>query len=1019
MKANSLLHRVCLFALSCVAAVTLWHFPSGVHAQKAEKPKTAHPASAADKKTAASKVATSKAEALNNTEYGAKVKEYTTQPYFMTEYVDHLPASDKVPSPDKVLGYAVGAPGHLTYTKDLYRYYRELEKATTRVRTFVAPEKSEEGKDQLLVAVGDEASLAKLDRYKEITKKLADPRKISDSEAEQLIGEGKALYWASGSIHSPETGSPEMLMELAYRLAVEETPFIQAIRKNLIVLITPALEVDGRDRMVDTYNYRKANPGKGVPPLVYWGHYVAHDNNRDGLGMALALSRNQMKTFLEYHPTILHDLHESVPFLYTSTGTGPYNAWLDPIVIDEWNLLAYHEIEEMTKRGVPGVWTHGFYDGWAPNYMFYVANGHNSIGRFYETFGNSVADTLDRTVGAQSQRDWFRPNPPQPRVKWSLRNNVNMQESAILLAMNFVSNNKDRFLKNFYLKSKRSVAKASNEGPAAWVVPSDQARMVEAADMVNLLRLMGVEVHQADKEISFKEQKFPAGSYVVRMDQPYSRMADMLLDTQYYNVNDPTPYDDTGWTLGALRNVKTVRVTDKSVLQSPMKLLTQDAKVAGTIANVSSPAAYLINHNAENTLMTLRFKLKDLKIAAAEEPFEAGGQKFNAGTFIIRSSENPGDLRQTLAAPVVDSGLKAVAVEKMPDIKSHLLAVPRIAILHTWTNTQNDGWFRVEFDRLQVPYSYISDQVIRNTPNLREKFDVIIFPPVGGSAQAIVSGIPVRGAPIPWKGSDVTPNMGLGPDQSDDIRGGMTLRGVLNLQKFVEDGGVFIPITNCTRLAVDYGLVSGVAIQDARQLQARGSVYNATFSDRRSPIAYGYAETLPIYFNQAPLFQVAAGGGPGGGGGGEGGGAGARPSGRGTLTDADIIQGMPLAEPAPPRRPGDQLTDEQRLQQGAFFTPPELRPRVVLRFVSDEKNLLISGMLAGGSELANKPAIVDVPVGQGHVVLFANNPMWRHQTQGSFFLIFNAALNYDHLSAGRDRPADQRNSGTRTEDNDQ
>ena len=144
-----------------------------------------------------------------------------------------------------------------------------------------------------------------------------------------------------------------------------------------------------------------------------------------------------------------------MPFLYTSTGTGPYNAWLDPITINEWQLLAYHEVEEMTKRGVPGVWTHGFYDGWAPNYMFYVANGHNAIGRFYETFGNGGADTMDRTVGAQSNRDWFRPNPPQPRVKWSLRNNVNMQQSAILLAMNFVSNNKERFLQNFYLKSKR------------------------------------------------------------------------------------------------------------------------------------------------------------------------------------------------------------------------------------------------------------------------------------------------------------------------------------------------------------------------------------------------------------------------------------------------------------------------------------------------------------------------------------------------------------------------------------
>src|SRR6267154_4506735 len=574
MNARSSFVRLCAFALSIVAAVTLWQFTSGVHAQKAEKPK-AHPPAAGDKKPAIKTEA-----AVNNAEYAAKVKENTTQSYFMTELVDHLPASTKVPSPDKILGYTVGAPGHLTYTKDMYRYYHELEKTTARVRTFVAPEKSEEGKEQLLVAVGDEDSIAKLERYKAITAKLADPRGITDAEAEQLIGEGKALYWASGSIHSTETGSPEMLMELAYRLAVEETPFIQAIRKNVIVLITPALEVDGRDRMVDTYNYRKANPGKNVPPLVYWGHYVAHDNNRDGLGMALALSRNQMKTFLEYHPTILHDLHESVPFLYTSTGTGPYNAWLDPIVIDEWNLLAYHEIEEMTKRGVPGVWTHGFYDGWAPNYMFYVANGHNAIGRFYETFGGGGADTGERTVPATStSRAWFRPNPPLPRVNWSIRNNINMQESALLFSLNFVANSKDRFLNNFYLKSKRSILKAANEGPYAWVIPGDTERPVEAADTVNLFRLMGIEVNKATAEFSVKDQKFPAGSYVIRMDQPYSRMADMLMDTQYFNVTDPRPYDDTGWTIGALRNVKTVRITDASVLQAPMTILTKDAVV--------------------------------------------------------------------------------------------------------------------------------------------------------------------------------------------------------------------------------------------------------------------------------------------------------------------------------------------------------------------------------------------------------------------------------------------------------
>jgi hypothetical protein len=331
--------------------------------------------------------------------YSAKILEYTTEKFFLTELVDHLPASDRVPTPAMVLGYPVGTPDKLTYSKDIYAYLRALDKTSPRVRVF-SMGRTEEGREMLLVAVSDEANLARLDRYREITARLADPRLLSDADAKQLIAEGLPMYWATGSIHSPETGSPEMLMELAYRLAVEQTPFIEAIRKNLIVLITPILEVDGHDREVDVYNYRKANPKKTAPNLIYWGKYVAHDNNRDGMALALALSRNMMKSFLEWHPTVLHDLHESVPFLYISTGMGPYNAWLDPIVINEWQELAYNEVNEMTKRGVPGVWTHGFYDGWAANYMFYVANGHNSIGRFYETFGGRGADTAEPSCSA-------------------------------------------------------------------------------------------------------------------------------------------------------------------------------------------------------------------------------------------------------------------------------------------------------------------------------------------------------------------------------------------------------------------------------------------------------------------------------------------------------------------------------------------------------------------------------------------------------------------------------------------
>jgi hypothetical protein len=201
-----------------------------------------------------------------------------------------------------------------------------------------------------------------------------------------------------------------------------------------------------------------------------------------------------------------------------------------------------------------------------------------------------------------------------------------------------------------------------------------------------------------------------------------------------------------------------------------------------------------------------------------------------------------------------------------------------------------------------------------------------------------------------------------------------------------------------------------VTIEPSRQLQARGSIYNATFADRKSPIAYGYGETLPIYFNQAPLFNVSATpGGFGGGGGGGGGGlpAGQRPSGRGTATDPDIIQGMPQPgqRPQQQQRPGeDGIPEEMRQALGPLLVPPAMRPRIVLRFATAEKDLLISGMLAGGSELAGKPAVVDIPVGRGHVVMFATNPMWRHQTQGEFFLLFNAALNFDNLGAGRAEP---------------
>src|SRR5947209_9241744 len=394
--------------------------------------------------------------------YTRQSRQFATGPQFTAELVEHLPASSKVPTPLQFLGYIAGAENHLTYAEDVYRYMRAVEAASPRVKVFSIG-KTEEGREMIVVAVSSDETIRNLDRYRDITRRLADPRKLTDADAANFVAEGKPIYYATGAMHSPETGSPEMLMELVYRLAVDESPLIRKIRDNVIFLATPVLEVDGRDRQVDLSRYRNQYPNVPTPPLVYWGHYVAHDNNRDNMGLALALSRNVLKAYFDFHPQVIHDLHESVPFMYVSTGTGPYNSSLDPIMVDEWHRMAWHEVQEMTRRGVPGVWTYGFYDGWAPNYMFWTGMGHNTIGRFYETFGNRFPSTENRVVRGQSDRAWFRPNPPLPTVRWSLRNNVNYQQSALLLALGDMADRRQHFLEQFYLLAKRSIAKASHQ----------------------------------------------------------------------------------------------------------------------------------------------------------------------------------------------------------------------------------------------------------------------------------------------------------------------------------------------------------------------------------------------------------------------------------------------------------------------------------------------------------------------------------------------------------------------------
>ena len=948
--------------------------------------------------------------------YTKKIREFTTDPHFSTKYVDYLPASSTVPTPLAVLGHVIGAPDILSYSQDVYKYFNALAKASSRIKVFTIG-KTEEGRDWIVAVISNESTIRDLARYKDMIGKLADPRKITDAVAQTLVKQAKPIYWATGGMHSGETGSVEMLMELAYRLIVDDSPFIKTIRDNSIVMITPILEVDGRDKYVDTAMLARKDPkAPFATRLVYWGKYVSHDDNRDNIGLALNLSKYITKVALDYHPQVMHDLHESASHLYISTGSGPYNAWLDPIVVDEWHQLAYNEVNGMTREGVPGVWTHAFYDGWAPNYAFYAANGHNAIGRFYETQG--AGDGANRIISNVVDRQWFRPNPPVAQTVWSIRNNVNMQQSALLMGLNYVATNHERFLENFYLKGKRSVAKPKNEGPSAYVFPGDEPRPGQAAKLLRLLQAQGVEISKAAQAFKVKEADYPAGSFIIRMDQPYSRMADMLLDKQFYNVNDPSPYDDVGWTLGPLFNVKTVRIDDQSVLAVPMTLVAGAVKAPSGLVRLGTGGsqAYVINNAADSQLATFLFMTKSIprwegiKIQIAEKAFEAQGRKFNAGSVVIKAAEagQSSYLDGFFTGMGAEGGeISACALPAAPDVPVHDLVIPRVALMHTWQSTQAEGWVRIALDDCRIPYDYISVLDVRDTAKLRDKYDVILFGP-SGDAMSVMNGIS-GDKPIAWKKTPLTPNLGTN-DEADDIRGGLDLEGVLHLRDFVKDGGLFITLTNSSSLPLQFGLAQGISIRQTQNLWARGGVFKVDVSEKTSPIVYGFDGSIGVYFSQSPVFALGGGFGGGRGMGGQRGAAGvsSRPTGRGSATEADIPQGRPRdigVASVEAFRKAQQARGEQPAAgapaaggQRGGAQPSGPRAKIILNFSRTVEDLLISGGLAGGTELAGAPALVDAPLGAGHIVMFSFNPMWRHQTQGSFALVFNAMLNFKNLN---------------------
>ncbi|HEY7289370.1 MAG TPA: M14 family zinc carboxypeptidase [Vicinamibacterales bacterium] len=901
-----------------------------------------------------------KAVSPNDEDFAQRVKEWTTRPDFISPLVDHLPKVAGIPSPKDVLGHHIGEPKKLTYYADIVKYYRALASATPRVKV-VSIGQSNEGRDLVVVFVGSDESIKNLEQYRAYLGQLADPRTITPQQATDIIAKAKPIYHLSGGLHSAEVGPSEMLMELAYRLVTEDSPIVNAIRDNVIVSITPAADPDGRDRNVDWYykygiNETEQKPtGASVP---YWGKYVFHDDNRD-INYSQVEMRALLDWYLQWHPPIMHDLHQAQTLLYTFSGQAPQNPNLDPILYGELPMMANFEMAQFAKYGMPGVWTHGFVDMWSPGYLAFMSSNHNGMIRMYEIQGFSGANTQKMRLNApssengrgggfgnQTTREWYRPWPASGEFDWSLRNNTNYGETGVLTALQYTSQFQKVILENFYVKSRNSIDAWKKDSIAAYVIPAGQRDMTRVERLVNLLRMQGIEVARLTAPVELNDGTFPAGSFLIKRDQPYSRLAKILLEKQVYPDSNLRTYDDTAWTMGLMSQAEVKEIRDKRVFDTAYAKVTpvaeKEVHLAGKVTGNGSTLA--IAHFGSNNMITLRYRLKDLKVQAVEKEFKQGDVTFPAGSFVVTG--DAGRVR----SEVEKLGLTAVALAAPPSVPMHDLDLPRLAIYSTWGNTQEVGWVRYAFDKFEVPFDLIYKERVKQG-NLRASYDVILMPMQGGSGKRIVFDIENRGQPIEYKKSDTFKNLGM-YGESDDITGGMGLEGVAEFEKFVKGGGVLVTLGTASFFPAEFGLAHRVdAARTSAQFYAPGPIIEAEILKPEHPIFYGYdKKVVPVRYASGPLLTV--------------------------QTNTNPFD--------PP--PG----------------PPPTPQSVLMRYPGGDDHVL-SGLMKGANEIRNRAAIVDEPSGSGRVILFAGNPCYRWQNFGEFNMLFNTVLNYNDIKPAPDR----------------
>jgi hypothetical protein len=871
-----------------------------------------------------------------------------------------LLGDSRVPTPESVFGFRPGADYKLATYDQSVAYFRKVAAATRHVR-LVDAGKTTQGRPMYFALVSSPANLAKIDRYREIARRLAHPQGLTDADARKLARDGRAFVHIDGGLHSTEVAGPQHTLQLLHDLVSRSGDAqVKAMLDEVVVMLWPTINPDGHQMVAEWYMQNVGTPYELSPLPRLYQEYVGHDNNRDAYMLNMVESRVLEHTWRQWEPQIIYVHHQTGPF--------PTRIWLPPfsepvgieapsIMAREVNMIGMAIAKGLEERGQVGAMHMGTaFDAWYPGYVDYAPNFKNIAAFWTETALYQYATPREYSIAdfPAHMRD-LRPqslySSPWPPGAWHLRDAVDYMHTASWSTIEFAAKYKDSLLYNRYQAGRDQIALGRKKPPYAYVIPQQQRDPVAAVELLRRIAFGGVRVSQTTAPITIAGDTFPAGTWIVPTDQEFAAMAREILDIQTYpdlrqypGGPPERPYDAAGWSLPLQMGVRVVPVATPLDEETRARMTLLGAAPAAKIKPGAYEAALNTDITPLDSVPGIGFDTDTASAAIVPPPgritgsgsvlvvdpaqnnaYKAINRAWQQGATVQASAGADGaPIRYAirgLSETAQDDFARSLALQAERTLSAPGRAIdkPRLGLYQPWTGSMSEGWTRWVLEQYGFTYVLVHPEDFQAP--LAEKIDVLI---IADDARVPVAGAPAGGRGGPSTGPGLTPRA-VRPEYAYQL----TAADLQRFEQFVRGGGTVVCMSNASMFAIQQlklPVRNAVAGLRPEEFFLRGSIVQVT-TDPTHPVMAGMPDKAALFVDGSPVFET---------------------------------------------------------QEGFSGT-------VLARYEASGSPLL-SGYLIGETYLRGKAAALDVQLGAGHVVLLGFRPEWRGQPFGTFRVLFNAAL---------------------------